>query len=280
MHLRNRSGLATADALLREENTAEEIRLAIENGELRPLSPGLAATPLLRADELAAINDGWRPTCISSAAAHGLWVPEATDRRLHAYRPRTPRKEAPAAVVPHRWHDAWPESDATASVPQLLGDAIRCQDLETCVVLADSALNMGLLTSDDWADIVAGAPLQYRRVLGRAVDTADSGSETRVRLGLQAARVPVEAQVAIDGVGTVDLCVKGRWVIECDSRRHHSAEADYARDRRRDLRLHALGYVVTRLSYPQIWYDWDRTLVALLAMFRRLRNRPRRPLAA
>lgn len=129
-----------------------------------------------------------------------------------------------------------------------------------------------------WSDIVGDAPRDAQPVLSRVATTSESGSESRVRFGLESHRVPVEAQVAIDGVGRVDLCVKDMWIIECDSRQHHSAEADYIKDRQRDLLLQAMGYLVTRLSYPQMWGEWHQTLPVLLEIFRSLRRRERKPL--
>lgn len=280
MQIRNQAGLVTADALRRARIPLPDIEHALHTGELRRIGPGLAALPNARPAALEAIASGWRPTCLSAGAAHGMWVPETADRRLHAYKVRTPRKDAPAGVIPHAWEHSWPEPDAIASIPQLLKHATRCLDLESCVVLADSALNRGLLALDEWTAILQEAPRSHQRVLRRAITTAESGSETRVRLGLEAHRIPIETQVPIPGVGRVDIVVKGKWVIECDSRSHHSAEKDHDRDRVRDLRLHMLGYIVTRLSYPQIWREWDTTLAFLLATFRDLSRRLRRPLSA
>lgn len=182
--------------------------------------------------------------------------------------------------MPHGWHDTWPEEDSTATISQLLRHANRCQDLETCVVLAESALNQRLITPEEWQRIVGDAPNRYHRILSRAVTASESGSETRVRLAFEAHRIPIEAQVHIEGLGRVDLVVKGKLVVECDSRRHHSSPKDWEEDRRRDLILHAMGYVVVRLSYDQIWRRWGETWDMLLAMFRRLRWQERRPLSA
>lgn len=279
MQIRQQNGLATIDALLAGGTPLQDIERGLRQGNLREVSPGLLAGGGAYLAHLGAIADGWRPTCTSAAAAHGLWVPPTRDRILHAYRPRTARRSAPDRVVQHGWYETWPEQEAVATVPQLLQHAVRCQDPETCVVLVESAFDRRLLAPQDWRDIVQVAPVKKRPLLLRAAPTSQSGSETRVRFALESHRIPVEAQVQIPGVGRVDLCVKGIWIIECDSLQHHSDEAARYRDRYRDLLLQSLGYIVTRLTYEQIWHRWPETLDILLAIHHRIRRRVRIPLA-
>lgn len=108
---------------------------------------------------------------------------------------------------------------------------------------------------------------------------SQSGSETRVRLFFQRHRVPVRAQAVIPGVGHVDLLVGRSWIVEADSDAHHGARRDVMVDRHRDLTARELGYDTLRLSYEQIWHDWDRTREALLAHLRTRRHlRPPVPL--
>lgn len=58
-------------------------------------------------------------------------------------------------------------------------------------------------------------------------------------------------------------------MIEVDNRAHHTGEDNYRRDRDRDLRLRALGFIVVRLTYEQVMYRWGEVEPALLAMVRR-----------
>ncbi len=101
---------------------------------------------------------------------------------------------------------------------------------------------------------------------------AESGSETRVRLFLQQLNIPVAAQAVIDGVGRVDLLVGNNLIIECDSDEHHRSKEAHHKDRTRDLAARDLGYQTIRLSYRQIWFDWDATRESLLTTIRTRRH--------
>lgn len=226
-----------------------------------------------------AIADGWRATCLSAAEHHGLWVPPTSDRDLHAYRLRTPSTSAPPHVLPHGWTERWPEPDSVASLDLVLRHAVRCLDIESALILAESALNKDLVSLDEWRAIVATAQVKKQRLLLKARTTSQSGSETRVRFLFDRHRIPVQQQVFIPGVGRVDLVVGGIWVIECDSAAHHGYAQAYAEDRRRDEVLDSLGYFITRLSYPQIWRTWARTTDLLLAKHSATRRRVRHPWA-
>lgn len=67
----------------------------------------------------------------------------------------------------------------------------------------------------------------------------------------------------------MDLLVGESWVIECDSREFHDDPLSYDRDRQRDLLLTVRGYLVTRLSWEQVFLRWEETEQMLLAILRR-----------
>src|SRR5699024_4198688 len=110
----------------------------------------------------------------------------------------------------------------------------RCLDPMDVGILADSALHQELVHEADNAMIRRAAPRAMHRVLDRTSALAESGTETKVRLYFQLKRVPVRAQVRIPGVGRVDLLVGNRWIIECDSKEHHTGSSQYEYDRERD----------------------------------------------
>ena len=68
----------------------------------------------------------------------------------------------------------------------------------------------------------------------------------------------VRTQVEISGVGRVDVLIGERLVLELDGRGFHDDDHSFEEDRRRDLELHRLGYVVIRLSYRQVMEQWPR----------------------
>lgn len=212
-----------------------------------------------------------RPTCISACKLWGLWTPPFS--RVHAYKPRYAfngqqvKTDFAPAILPHRpWLDSWPDRGPIASPARALAHAGRCLEASEVAILLESALNTGLLGRGDIDEIIEGYPVNLRRRLRRVDGLSQSGSETKVKVGLQARGVKLRQQVFIDGVGYVDILVGKSLVIECDSYEFHDDVAQYATDRARDLRLHRLGYTVIRLTWWQIHRDWERTLAALVAV--------------
>jgi very-short-patch-repair endonuclease len=106
-------------------------------------------------------------------------------------------------------------------------------------------------------------------VLDWADGSSQSGIETLVRARLRARGVRCRTQVRIVGVGRVDIVVGDRLIIETDGREHHDSAEAFSADRRRDLRAQARGYLVVRLSYRQVMFEWAETESLLLALIRR-----------
>ena len=211
----------------------------------------------------AALTAGLRPTCVTAAEQHGLWVPPAAG--LHVY---GRRRQVGAGWVGHGWHPSWPESSPIASPRLLLEHSIRCLDPLEVGILADSALYNELVDQDTVAELAATAPRGVRRVLERASGKAQSGTESKVRLFLLLHNVVVTPQVWIPGVGYVDNLAGRRWIIECDSRQHHTGKDNYAKDRARDLRALELGYFTTRLTHAMTFAGWARTSATLMQVIR------------
>ena len=212
----------------------------------------------------AALRAGTRPTCRTAAKHHGLWVPPGDGQHVYARRSHS----IPTGWVGHGWTHAWPESGPVASPALLLEHAGRCLDPLDVGILADSALREGRLHTADIAAIRRTAPRAVQRVLARASALAESGTESKVRLFFQLARVPVRAQVRIPGVGRVDLLVGRRWIIECDSRAHHTGASVYAYDRARDFSAVKQGYITTRLTYGMVFGEWEETTSSLTRIVR------------
>lgn len=239
--------------------------------------------PFLRAD--------LRPTCVDAAVLHGLWTP-ASDR-AHAFRPRSGRAStttagmsvppirrtsasrapaplrSPAPILHNPVMRAWPDLDPVPELALVLQHAGRCLRTVEAAILLESALNRGLIGRHEVRDVLAGLPRRRRVELSRVDGRSESGTETRVRWWLESHRVPVRVQVVVHGVGRVDLLVGESWIIECDSWEFHGEGERYHRDRARDLRLRALGYTVTRLTWEQVFLDWESTSAFLGSVLRR-----------
>ena len=234
------------------------------------------ATPEAPADLLPLLRNGVRSTCVSAAAHHDLWTPLHTG--THVYRPRgIPQPTEQHGWVAHgRGMRFWPDLLPIADLALTLEHAARCLPVRDAAILFESALHQQKLSLQQAHQIVAGLPLRLRTPLRRIHRRAESGTETAVRWWLESLRVAVTPQVWIPEVGRVDLMLGESWIIECDSARFHDSPAQYHKDRRRDLLLKARRYAVTRLTWEQVFLDWESTKQQLLACLRRRDHR--RPL--
>ncbi|WP_156811811.1 hypothetical protein [Janibacter hoylei] len=89
--------------------TAREISRVIASGRL--IRAGrYYVTPDTAEGVRAALAAGLRPTCVTAAEEHGLWVPPVAGWHVYA------RRGSPGAGwVGHGWHPSWPESGPIAS---------------------------------------------------------------------------------------------------------------------------------------------------------------------
>lgn len=248
---------------LRESYQPREIIRLTEGGRLLRAGPWYAE-PTTKQAVVAALRAGARPTCVTAADHHGLWVPPVTGTHVISRRGAA----VPTGFVTHGWHSAWPEPSPVASVPILLEHAVRCLDPLDVGILVDSALHQRLVRECDVAALITGAPRAVRAVLARTTALAESGTESKVRLFLQLRGVTVTPQAQIDGVGRVDLLVGNRWIIEADSRAHHTGEAEYASDRRRDRDALERGYLTSRLTHQDVFGGWEATMRWILSVLR------------
>ncbi|MEZ5085910.1 MAG: DUF559 domain-containing protein [Tessaracoccus sp.] len=136
-------------------------------------------------------------------------------------------------------------------------------------------MNKRLLSNSGAQDVIAQLPAK-RRLDMRFLSEAESGSETRVRLFFQQRNVPVRPQAWLEGIDRVDLVVGDRLIVESDSAAYHRSIEDYENDRRRDLAARMQGFETVRLSYHQIWRDWEATRSSLLRLLQARKHIRRR----
>jgi very-short-patch-repair endonuclease len=166
---------------------------------------------------------------------------------------------------------------AVAPLAMALLHAIDCQTEEAAIVMIDSALNSRKMSLARLRAAARQLPARYARVLDSCDATSQSGTETLVRLRLRRRGIRVRTQVQIGTVGRVDLLVGNRLVIECDSHAFHDGDEAAQRDYDRDLALIEKDYLVLRLNYRQIVYEWERVepiILGLVARRRHLRPLP------
>lgn len=130
--------------------------------------------------------------------------------------------------------------------------------------MLDSALRLRHLRRSDVPALLARLPERLHPVV-RATDRAESGTETITRYFLRRLGLRVEVLVPIDGLGTVDLLVEGRLIVELDGKEFHDPTDAFENDRRRDLVAAAHRYRSLRFTWSQVLFTWDEVERAILA---------------
>ncbi len=220
---------------------------------------------------MSAARLGGRITCVSALSLGKVHTPQ--DHVVHLRVPRTARRLPSSAAVIHRSDTGRAEDPIVDRIDVALGLAVRCLPRDEAVAVLDSVLNLGLLGRGEVLTVLADLPQFYRDYADLLDPGAQSGIETHFRLGCRALNLPLRSQVAIGGVGRVDFLIGDRLVVEVDGRETHSPAAAFAADRRRDLALKERGYLVLRLTYAQVMYEWPRVAALLRSLIARREHR-------
>jgi very-short-patch-repair endonuclease len=251
--------------------TRHAIRVALARGSLRRLARGWYDAGGSSADELAAAAAGGRVGCLTGLRDHGVWVPPTT--HPHIIAPRWLPAGVTGVQHPLPRVAAWAPSSIRYDVVECLRQVLRHHDVETSLIVLESACNQRLVSTATVRELIAECPIPVAEQLARFDPRSESGSETKVRLFLVRLGYPVRPQVFIPGVGRVDLLVGKSLIIECDSHAHHTGETNYRVDRSRDLNATAGGYRVLRLAWEQIFLTWAATQGLLVTHLRTRRYR-------
>ena len=157
------------------------------------------------------------------------------------------------------------EGVAVASIHNALARMLLCATPLEALVSIDSALNKGRTTvARIRAALPATASHSARLILSQADGRSMSPLETLARLALRAAGLAVEPGALVASVGSVDLVVEGRIVVELDGFEFHRTRQQFREDRRRDRELVAQGYLVLRFTAWDVMHDMDRVVAAVL----------------
>lgn len=254
------------------------LKSSCDAGRVKHLRRGWYALPDADIDLVAAVSCNGSLGCISGCKSYGLWVPPEWQDSLHiCLNPGVTRPFRSAAIF-HRKRQA--SQTELCELEECLVDVMRHHDSETALILAESAVNNGYFSFEGMQRLIGTQSPSIQKRMRFLYPGAESGSETRVRLFFQKRRVPFETQFRVCGVGRVDLRLGLSWIVECDSKEFHETAINYHQDRVRDLQTSYLGYRTTRLSYPQIWFDWENTQRFLSSALKtRQHSRPPRPIS-
>ena len=251
-------GVVRVSALRSAGATESEIRAAVRGGQLRRIRKGWLHTADAAPAIIRAVRLGGRLACVSAARHLGLWTLD-DEHEFHLARPAHAGRTYgdPTNVVEHWQSTPWRSREsAVESIPALVRQVLLCCDRERALTIIDSALNKRMLTYSQLARIVHGLPPRYASVLDQVDSASESGLETLCRVRFMHRGYRIRCQVVIEGAGRVDLVIGDRLVIEADGRKWHEGPDAFRADRTRDLALARLGYVVIRLAYEHIVYEW------------------------
>ena len=266
--------MATRAELLEQGWTPRQLTSAVRTGTLIRPRRGWYLPSDTAQEVVEAVRVGGLVGCLSLLRMMGVFVLSKPVLHVHMQRgasrmrsPKTRRRRLasrPIRGIVLHWHALVGEaSPGCVSIVDALIHAVRCQPARHAVATIDSALNKGLVSLEQLAEVFAALPERYR-VLRALIDgRAQSGPETLVRLMVRSMGCSVDLQVEFDGVGFVDLVVDGWLVIECDSKLFHSEWSDQLKDYRRDMALAQLGYSVLRLTAEDIMYSPERVVAAI-----------------
>jgi len=172
------------------------------------------------------------------------------------------------------------------TVPHAIAQVLHRSGLLAALVPLDRALRTKVCSLEQVAaaldDVRGKADALGRRLLELADPTCDSVGETRTRLLLHDLGFTPLTQISIHDhhdsfVARVDFLVDKRVVVEFDGLQKYAGadgRAALAREKAREDRLRALGYVVVRLT----WADLDRP-AKVAEMMRRAIAQAQRPVS-
>lgn len=252
-------GAARTSALLDAGLDRAAIETLVHTGAIVRVRTGWFALPATDRRILDCVARGGAAACATSLAIHGVWIADSSP--THLLLPCGSRGET--GVVAHRAARGTPVTFCLEPLRDAIARAIRCLPFDEAVAAVDSALHLsGTLgwrfDRADLVDVIAMLPRRYRRLLDWVDPLADSGLESLVRVRLRSIGIEARPQVAIDGVGRVDLLVGDRLVIETDGKAYHLG-AQFERDRHRDAELLRRGYRRLRLTWSDVMHDWPAT---------------------
>ena len=282
--LRARGGIAAVRDLGVTPSHQRALARAASRGELLRVRTGVYALPNAHADIVRAAQIGGRLTGVSALEHHGLWVPPAlADAELHVEARVAVSVRRECAEVPRfRIHWTREQTDpqfGVAPLPSVLGRAAADLSRPFGVAVLDSALRSTSLTP---AGLLLEASSWRPRARAAAAQTderSESGTESVLRVLLHEAGIHTtpQAPLPLGGDQRGDLLIGDRLLIECDSEAHHAEPASRRADLRRDESLVALGYIVVRLDYRQVFEDPAgvvATIAAIVARGDHLSARP------
>lgn len=262
-------GLYTLKDVLESGVSRTQLEKLVASGAMTRVGYGWYARESADPNFITAARAGTRLGCVTACAAHGIWMP-SNNTELHVLAGLGESVEAVESRVfsaskglhtPIVHRATGPKSQLVCPVDEAIEQVAKHHETEIALIAIESALNMKLVDIRWVSAMLERLSQRQRMALEDFSFASESGSETRVAHSMRKRGLTVHQQVPLfpNRHHRVDIVVGKSWVIECDSAMHHSAIKKYELDRDRDLYLESHGFRVTRLSYRQIWQEWEST---------------------
>ncbi|MGP3535220.1 type IV toxin-antitoxin system AbiEi family antitoxin domain-containing protein [Microbacterium sp. RD1] len=263
---RGAGGVARTSTLMSSGLSKAALRDAVASGQLLRLRQGVYGLPDTPAAVREAVSHRGKVACVTAARRFGLWtLDDGADAPAHVWadpeRHRTGDDECGCT-----WHRdaACSDSDlVTVGIAHCLVQIAWCRGGEPFFCALESALRQRMLSAADRRLIREGVPHPLRWLVDFARDDADSGLESLIRLRLHLRGIDCATQIAVPGVGVVDLGVGDCLLIEADGQTHGGDGRH--RDLIRDAVAMSHGFVTLRFDAAMILHEWEVVEAAILA---------------
>lgn len=269
-------GVVSSAQLREAELDHNSVRNFISRGALTRLRHGWYAGQGAIPVVVSAVRAGGVLSGPSALKLRGVWTPPNQPVHVRLRRPENlKRHSSMGRAVPFALSEgrAVPLNQSVDPPAAALLTSILACPRDNAIVLADSLVNLNMLSPLELESVARRAGKRGNEVLKLVADTSQSGTETYFRLWLIRHGIKFRAQAEIPLVGWVDFLIGDRLVIEIDSRTHHETPENHDKDRRRDRFLTAMGYRHIRLTYAEVMYRLDEVGLDILALIRRDEHR-------
>lgn len=245
---------------------------AMRNGDLLPVDRNRVALRGTRAAILTAARARGTLTCLSALKLHDIWTLD--DSRVHLNRSRGVRDGHPLPAGTSDCRGRLVGRDSVLEpVDVALSAVLACHDREAGIVALDSIIRQGVLTTDELERVATRHGAAALRLLSRADGCVESPLESVLRHRFVMLGVRVRTQVVIPRLGRVDMLLGESLIIEADGFEFHSSKDSFRDDRRRDREALRQGFQSIRVTWADVFKEWNAVLPVLLDIVRTRRHR-------
>ncbi|MFK4295910.1 very-short-patch-repair endonuclease [Arthrobacter sp. GAS37] len=275
--LRRRGGASRTAQLLRAGFPKSALAKGVRNGTLNVMRRGIYTIEGADPGILAAFQANGVLTCVSAARFYNMWQlhePGGVQGRGSSQRPEALHLSCGNGVVrdgvvdharcTHPGHPYLP----VAGLADVLIHALRCRPELESLVIAQSAVSRGLITTGFLKAKLPGSRNgAARAVLDLVLPRADSLLEVLAHTHFVRAGLRVRMHVGLAGVGEVDCLINECLVVELDGRTHLEGR-QVKKDRYRDNASVRGGLLALRYYYEDVVYRPEEMVNEILMVLR------------